>query len=49
MTVLGISRRTLAEWRANGILTYTVYRNNYYYRIEDLEKLLEENYKGVAP
>jgi len=49
MAALGISRRTLAEWRASGILTYTVYRNNYYYRIEDLEKLFEENYTGVAP
>jgi hypothetical protein len=49
MAALGISRRTLAKWRTSGILTYTVYRNNCFYRIEDLKRLFEENYHRVIP
>ena len=48
MAALGISKRTLAEWRSSGILTYTVIQNKCFYKIEDVEKLLLKNYKGVT-
>jgi len=48
MAALGISKRTLAEWRSSGILTYTVFQNKCFYKIEDVVKLLLKNYKGVT-
>jgi hypothetical protein len=44
--MLHISRRTLAVWRASGILPYIKYRNTIYYSIREIEKLLMENYTG---
>jgi len=48
MAALGISKRTLAKWRATGILTCTVFHNKCFYKIEDVEKLLSDHYKGVS-
>jgi hypothetical protein len=47
MEALGISKRTLAQWRTTGILPYFVFQNKCYYKIEEVEKLLSKNYKGV--
>ena len=46
MDALGISKRTLADWRSSGILTYTVFQNKCFYKIEDVEKLLLKNHNG---
>jgi hypothetical protein len=44
--MLHISRRTLAVWRASGILPYIKYRNTVYYSTREIEKLLRESYTG---
>ena len=46
MEALHISRRTLAVWRASGILEGVKFRNTYQYNIRKVELLLAENYKG---
>jgi len=46
MEALNISRRTLAVWRASGILEGVKFRNTYQYNIRKVELLLAENYKG---
>jgi len=46
MEALNISRRTLAVWRASGILEGEKFRNTYQYNIRKVELLLAENYKA---
>lgn len=46
MKALHISRRTLASWRALGILEGRKYRNTYYFSIRKIVALLMENYNG---
>jgi len=42
---LYISSRTLQDYRDKGIIPYTQIAGKILYRLSDLEKLLEENYK----
>lgn len=44
MKVLKISRRTLLQMRNSGELSYSKVRNKLYYKLEDIELLLESNY-----
>ena len=46
MEALHISRRTLADWRASGILEGEKFRNTYHYSIRKIGLLLAENYKA---
>jgi hypothetical protein len=46
MEALNISRRTLAVWRASGILKGKKFRNTYHYSIRKIGLLLAENYKA---
>ena len=46
MEALNISRRTLAVWRASGILKGKKFRNTYQYSIRKIGLLLAENYNG---
>ena len=46
MEALNISRRTLAVWRASGILEGEKFRNTYHYSIRKIGLLLAENYNG---
>lgn len=41
---LGISKRTLFDWRKFGKLPFTRIENKIYYRNQDLENLLKEGY-----
>ena len=44
---LGLSKATLARYRADGTLPYSKVGANVYYRLSDLEALLEENVVGA--
>jgi hypothetical protein len=46
MEALNISRRTLAVWRASGILEGEKFRNKYLYSIRKIGLLLTKNYKA---
>jgi hypothetical protein len=44
MLALKISKRTLQTLRDTGILPYSRINGKFYYKVADLEKLLESNY-----
>ena len=44
MFALKISKRTLQSLRDTGILPYSRINGKFYYKVADLEKLLESNY-----
>nr|WP_321356667.1 helix-turn-helix domain-containing protein [uncultured Draconibacterium sp.] len=44
MLALKVSKRTLQTMRDTGILPYSRINGKFYYKVEDLEKLLESNY-----
>jgi hypothetical protein len=43
---LNISKRTLQSLRDKGILPYSRINGKFYYKVSDLEALLENNYSG---
>lgn len=45
MLALHISQRTLQTLRSNGTLPYSRINNKIYYRRQDVEKILNDNYK----
>lgn len=47
MMMLHISLRSLQTLRSNGTLPYSRIRNKIFYRLKDIEKILNENY--VSP
>ena len=44
MQAIHISKRTLQSLRDNGTLPYSRINGKFYYKVSDLEKLLESNY-----
>ena len=44
MKKLGISRRTLQNYRDNGILPYSIVVGKFYYNVRDIEELMMKNY-----
>ena len=44
MLALKVSKRTLQTMRDTGILPYSRINGKFYYKVQDLEKLLESNY-----
>lgn len=46
MLVLKISKRTLQSLRDNGTLPFSRIKGKFYYRVSDLDALLENNYSG---
>jgi|SRR5690554_4581880 len=44
MQMLYISKRTLQSLRDNGKLPFTRINNKFYYKLSDLESLMEDNY-----
>lgn len=46
MQALHISKRTLQSLRDNGVLPYSRINNKFYYKVADVEALLENNYSG---
>lgn len=44
MQMLHISQRTLQTLRSNGTIPYSKIRGKFYYKVSDIEKLLQANY-----
>lgn len=44
MQTLHISQRTLQTLRTNGTIPYSKIRGKFYYKVSDIEKLLQDNY-----
>ena len=44
MRVLHISKRTLLKLRANGTIPFSRIGNKFYYKIEDIQRILQDNY-----
>ena len=44
LQTLHISKRTLQTFRTNGILPYSKIKGKFYYKIADIEQLLQDNY-----
>lgn len=45
LQLMDISKRTAQEWRDKKIIGYFQIGNKIYYRLSDIKKLLNENYK----
>jgi hypothetical protein len=43
--LMNISKRTAQTWRDEGIISFSQIGSKIYYRMSDVEKLLEKNYK----
>ncbi len=48
MRIFNISKRTLQQWRSSGLLPYSRIQGKLYYRVSDLEDLLENNYSSIS-
>lgn len=46
MLALNISKRTLQTLRDDNVLPYSRINGKFYYKVSDLEQLLESNYSG---
>lgn len=46
MQTLHISKRTLQSLRDSGVLPHSRINGKFYYKVEDIEALLENNYSG---
>jgi hypothetical protein len=44
LKLMNISKRTAQQWRDNKIIGFFQVGNKIYYRLSDIQKLLEENY-----
>ena len=44
LQTLHISKRTLQTFRTNGILPYSKIKGKFYYKVADIEQLLQDNY-----
>jgi len=42
--LMNISKRTAQQWRDNSVISYSQVGNKIFYRITDIEKLLQDNY-----
>ena len=49
MHTMHISKRTLQTLRDNGTLPYSRINGKFYYKVADIEKLLESNYSQSKP
>ena len=49
MHTMHISKRTLQTLRDNGTLPYTRINGKFYYKVADIESLLESNYSQSKP
>lgn len=46
MQLLHISQRTLQTWRDNGILPFSQIKGKFYYKLSDIENILEKNHSN---
>lgn len=49
MQTLHVSKRTLQSLRDTGVLPYSRINGKFYYKISDMEALLESNYSPLKP
>jgi hypothetical protein len=42
--LMNISNSTAKNWRKKGIIAYSQIENKIYYRVDDIQNLLDENY-----
>ena len=47
MQTLHISKRTLQTWRDSGILPYSQIKGKFYYKLSDIESILEANHSNA--
>lgn len=45
MQLMNISKRTAQTWRDEGIISFSQIGSKIYYRMSDVQKLLDNNYK----
>ena len=45
LQLMNISKRTAQTWRDSGVISYSQIGSKIYYRMSDVQKLLNENYK----
>lgn len=45
--LFNISQGTAANWREQGVIGYFQIKNKIYYKVEDVRKLIESNYKPL--
>lgn len=45
LQLMNISKRTAQTWRDEGVVSFSQIGSKIYYRMSDVEKLLEKNYK----
>ena len=45
LQLMNISKRTAQTWRDEGIVSFSQIGSKIYYRMSDVEKLLEKNYR----
>lgn len=43
--MMNISKRTAQSWRDDGVISFTQIGSKIYYRMSDVQKLLDSNYK----
>jgi hypothetical protein len=46
MNLMNISKRTAQEWRNKDIIKFSQVGNKIYYRLSDIQKLLNDNYNS---
>jgi hypothetical protein len=46
MKLMNISKRTAQEWRNKKIIEFSQVGNKIYYRLSDIQKLLNDNYNS---
>lgn len=47
MQALHICKRTLHSWRDNGIIPYSNIKGKFYYKLSDIENILDSNYSTL--
>ncbi len=47
LQTMNISQRTAQNWRDGGIIAFSQVGNKIYYRMSDVEKMLDTHYKGT--
>ena len=45
LQLMNISKRTAQTWRDSGVISYSQIGSKIYYRMSDVQKLLDKNYK----
>ena len=47
LQIFKISSKTAANWREDNILPYSQIKGKIYYRLSDIHKIIDQNYKSI--